>query len=128
MTVSVRAEPLTVAGDAVLLDRLVHNLVANGIRHNRAGGHVSLRTGPEGIVVSNTGPVVPEDTVPCSSSRSAASRNAATPQGGRGPRPVDRRLHRPRPRRVGDRHGEPGPGGRPDGPGGLPLVPEVAFR
>ncbi|OKJ99865.1 histidine kinase [Streptomyces sp. CB03234] len=64
VTVSVRAEPLTVAGDAVLLDRLVHNLVANGIRHNRAGGHVSLRTGPEGIVVSNTGPVVPEDTVP----------------------------------------------------------------
>ncbi|ORT58745.1 ATP-binding protein [Streptomyces sp. CB03238] len=64
VTVSVRAEPSTVAGDAVLLDRLVHNLVANGIRHNRAGGHVSVRTGPEGIEVSNTGPVVPEDTVP----------------------------------------------------------------
>ncbi|MEV3990514.1 ATP-binding protein [Streptomyces sp. NPDC049837] len=64
VTVTVRAEPLTAEGDAVLLDRLVHNLVANGIRHNRAGGRVEVRTGPSGIEISNTGPQVPPDTVP----------------------------------------------------------------
>ncbi|QGV80013.1 ATP-binding protein [Streptomyces ficellus] len=64
VTVSVQAEPLTVAGDAVLLDRLVHNLVVNGIRHNARGGRVAVRTGPAGVEVSNTGPVVPAETVP----------------------------------------------------------------
>ncbi|MFI9117046.1 sensor histidine kinase [Streptomyces venezuelae] len=64
VTVSVRARPLTVDGDAVLLDRLVHNLVVNGVRHNVPGGRVDVRTGPEGIEVSNTGPEVPPATVP----------------------------------------------------------------
>ncbi|MEU9995884.1 ATP-binding protein [Streptomyces sp. NPDC050848] len=58
------ARPLTVLGDAVLLDRLAHNLVANAVRHNVPGGRVEVRTGPEGIAVTNTGPVVPADTVP----------------------------------------------------------------
>ncbi|MYS04928.1 HAMP domain-containing protein, partial [Streptomyces sp. SID6041] len=64
VTVSVRARPLTVDGDAVLLDRLVHNLVANGVRHNVPGGRVEVRTGPGGIEVTNTGPEVPGETVP----------------------------------------------------------------
>ncbi|MFJ2931276.1 ATP-binding protein [Streptomyces sp. NPDC087219] len=64
VTVSVRALPLTVDGDAVLLDRLVHNLVVNGVRHNVRGGRVEVRTGPGGIEVSNTGPEVPPETVP----------------------------------------------------------------
>lgn len=64
MAVSVRARPLTVDGDGVLLDRLVHNLVVNGLRHNVPGGRVDVRTGPEGIEVSNTGPDVPPGTVP----------------------------------------------------------------
>ncbi|MFF8832445.1 ATP-binding protein [Streptomyces sp. NPDC015131] len=64
VTVTVRAAPLTVSGDAVLLDRLVHNLVANAVRHNVRGGRVEVRTGPEGVEVSNTGPVVPAETVP----------------------------------------------------------------
>lgn len=58
------ARPLTVLGDAVLLDRLAHNLVANAVRHNVPGGRVEVLTGPEGIAVTNTGPVVPADTVP----------------------------------------------------------------
>ncbi|MFE0101676.1 sensor histidine kinase [Streptomyces sp. NPDC059009] len=64
VTVSVRAEPLTVAGDGVLLDRLLHNLVANGVRHNVKGGTVQVRTSAAGVEVSNTGPDVPAETVP----------------------------------------------------------------
>ncbi|MFJ3585882.1 ATP-binding protein [Streptomyces sp. NPDC090127] len=64
ITVSVDTRPLAVFGDAVLLDRMAHNLVANAVRHNVPGGRVAVRTGPGGIEVSNTGPVVPADTVP----------------------------------------------------------------
>ncbi len=63
--VTVRALPLTVEGDPVLLERLLHNLVANAVRHNVPGGRVDVRTGPgTGIEVTNTGPVVPAETVP----------------------------------------------------------------
>ncbi|MFF1508508.1 sensor histidine kinase [Streptomyces sp. NPDC058326] len=64
VTLTVRARPLTVDGDAVLLDRLIHNLAVNGVRHNVPGGRVAVRTGPDGIEVTNTGPEVPPDTVP----------------------------------------------------------------
>ena len=52
-------------GNPVLLERLVHNLVENGVRHNVAAGgwvRVVSRSGRYGMVeveVSNTGPVVP---------------------------------------------------------------------
>lgn len=65
--VTVRGGPLTVDGDPVLLDRLIHNLVVNGVRHNLpegGGGRVEVRTGPDGVEVTNTGPQVPSDTVP----------------------------------------------------------------
>jgi signal transduction histidine kinase len=49
-------------GDAALLERLVSNLIANGIRHNRAGGALRVATGTRGgrarLTVANTGPVV----------------------------------------------------------------------
>lgn len=56
-------------GDALLLERLVHNLVENAIRHNvGAGGWVRVSCRVEGaravLVVENTGPVVPADEVP----------------------------------------------------------------
>ncbi|MFD5327443.1 ATP-binding protein [Streptomyces sp. NPDC127092] len=62
--VVVRAGPLTVDGDPVLLERLLHNLVANGVRHNVRGGRVEVRTGPDGVEVANTGPAVDPATVP----------------------------------------------------------------
>ncbi|BCB90332.1 HAMP domain-containing sensor histidine kinase [Phytohabitans suffuscus] len=62
--------PAPTLGDPVLLERLVQNLVENGIRHN-AGPEgwvrVACRSLPEGIVevtVSNSGPVIPRYEVP----------------------------------------------------------------
>jgi signal transduction histidine kinase len=56
--------PTPLLGDAVLLERLVQNLVDNAVRYNEPGGRVAVATrpGPDGTVevaVSNTGPVVP---------------------------------------------------------------------
>ncbi|MFI7635659.1 sensor histidine kinase [Nonomuraea sp. NPDC049400] len=58
-------------GDALLLERLVHNLVENGIRHNVDDGtgwvRVASRTVSDGKVeveVSNTGPSVPPYDIP----------------------------------------------------------------
>jgi signal transduction histidine kinase len=64
-------EPAPVAGDPVLLERMVHNLVENAVRHN-VSGWLSVSTGCSGgtdgtggadgsarLVVTNTGPVVP---------------------------------------------------------------------
>jgi signal transduction histidine kinase len=55
-------------GDALLLERLVHNLVENGIRHNVEDGWVRVttrahETGVE-LEVSNSGPEIPADEVP----------------------------------------------------------------
>ncbi|GIM96969.1 sensor histidine kinase [Paractinoplanes toevensis] len=71
-TVKVLTEPAeaAVAGNPVLLERLVQNLVENGIRHNiPANGWVRVRTGirPDGWValeVSNSGPPIPRYEVP----------------------------------------------------------------
>ncbi|MER7361208.1 sensor histidine kinase [Nonomuraea wenchangensis] len=60
-----------VTGDALLLERLVHNLVENGIRYNLDDGsgwvRVVSRTVADGgaqVEVSNTGPEVPPYDVP----------------------------------------------------------------
>ncbi|MFJ1695119.1 sensor histidine kinase [Streptomyces sp. NPDC088252] len=64
ITVEAEARPMSVEGDPVLLDHLVHNLVANALRHNHPGGTVRVRVGPGGLEVANTGPVVDPATVP----------------------------------------------------------------
>ncbi|MEV0170101.1 HAMP domain-containing sensor histidine kinase [Streptomyces sp. NPDC050803] len=57
-------------GDALLLERLVHNLVENGVRHNSgAGGWVRVVSRARDadrveLEVSNTGPAVPPYEVP----------------------------------------------------------------
>lgn len=57
--------PLTVAGDRTLLGHLVRNLLANAVRHNRAGGRLEVTVSPEGVLtVSNTGPVIEPRDVP----------------------------------------------------------------
>jgi signal transduction histidine kinase len=61
--------PTPVAGDPVLLERMVQNLVDNAIRYNLAvDGRVTVRTavldGRARLVVENTGPIVPPYAVP----------------------------------------------------------------
>jgi signal transduction histidine kinase len=66
----VSAAPAPVVGSPVLLERLVQNLVENGVRYNvPADGWVSVATGirPDGmafLTVANTGPVIPRYEVP----------------------------------------------------------------
>ncbi|GAA1821031.1 HAMP domain-containing sensor histidine kinase [Actinomadura chokoriensis] len=61
------AEAMT-AGDALLLERVVQNLLENGLRHNTEGGRVSVacRTdaGRAVLEVANSGPAVPPYEVP----------------------------------------------------------------
>ncbi|MFH8370434.1 sensor histidine kinase [Streptomyces sp. NPDC018031] len=88
ITVHEEADEAISAGDALLLERMVENLVENGIRHNTAGADEDHRTGATGgdggagaggwvrvvsrtrgdgraeIEVSNTGPVVPPYEIP----------------------------------------------------------------
>jgi signal transduction histidine kinase len=65
VTILAEPGPAPTAGNPVLLERLVQNLVENGIRYNLpADGWVGVTsdTQPDGsavLVVSNTGPVVP---------------------------------------------------------------------
>jgi signal transduction histidine kinase len=60
--------PSVVLGDRGLLERLVGNLVENGVRHNTDGGWVRVDAGTVGdharLQVMSSGPVVPADEVP----------------------------------------------------------------
>jgi signal transduction histidine kinase len=71
VTVQEAGDAAPTSGDALLLERLVHNLVENGVRHNVTDGtgwvRVVTRPGPADRValeVSNSGPVVPPYDVP----------------------------------------------------------------
>jgi signal transduction histidine kinase len=69
VTVTAAASSTIIDGDPVLLERLVQNLVENGVRHNLPdGGRVRVETGTgDGwarLVVTNTGPVVPPYEIP----------------------------------------------------------------
>jgi signal transduction histidine kinase len=57
-------QPCTVAGDAMLVERLMTNLIQNGIAYNVPGGAVRVEVGLDTpILVSNTGPEVPAEAV-----------------------------------------------------------------
>ncbi|WP_326944680.1 ATP-binding protein [Amycolatopsis sp. NBC_01307] len=63
--VETRFRPRTVAGDPVLLERLVTNLVVNAITYNARGGWVYAEVrGDPALEVRNSGPVVPPEAVP----------------------------------------------------------------
>ncbi|WP_112137260.1 sensor histidine kinase [Glycomyces dulcitolivorans] len=62
VAVDVSAAEAVVTGDAALLERLVANLIANGVRHNHPGGTLAVDTatveGRARLTVRNTGPAV----------------------------------------------------------------------
>jgi signal transduction histidine kinase len=63
--VETRLRPRVVAGDPVLLERLVTNLVVNAITYNASGGWVYVEVrGDPALEVRNSGPVVPPGAVP----------------------------------------------------------------
>ena len=68
VTVQAVLEPAPAAGDPVLVERLVTNLIDNAVRHNVPDGWVQVATGTRGgmafIDVANGGPVVPAELVP----------------------------------------------------------------
>ncbi|MBY8872190.1 HAMP domain-containing histidine kinase [Micromonospora sp. PLK6-60] len=64
VTVESRLAPRLVPGERVLLERLVANLVENGIKYNRAGGRLTVAVGDEpALTVTNTGQPVPGEAV-----------------------------------------------------------------
>jgi signal transduction histidine kinase len=67
LTVDAALGPALISGDPRLIERLVSNLVENGIRHNVPSGRieVAVGTGPGRAVlrVANTGPLVTDDQI-----------------------------------------------------------------
>ncbi|WP_405996839.1 sensor histidine kinase [Streptomyces sp. NBC_00829] len=65
ITLHLHLRPVTVLGDPVLLSQLLTNLVQNAIRHNHPGGDIHIHTSAQqGLIVRNTGPLVPAEAVP----------------------------------------------------------------
>lgn len=69
ITVHETAADAPTTGDALLLERMVHNLVENGIRHNTGPGgtvRVTSRVHDDRaeVIVENTGPPVPAEEIP----------------------------------------------------------------
>jgi signal transduction histidine kinase len=62
LTVTAELAPAATAGDPILLERLVHNLIENAIRHNTGAGWITVTTrtiaGRAELTVANTGAVV----------------------------------------------------------------------
>ncbi|RSM82489.1 sensor histidine kinase [Kibdelosporangium aridum] len=66
--VRISAEEAPTTGNSVLLERIVQNLVENGLRYNVPDGWVHVTSGTRDglavVTVSNTGPVVPRYEIP----------------------------------------------------------------
>lgn len=60
---TIEAASVEVTGDHVLLERLLDNLIENGVRYNIEGGRLTIEVGADGdeavVVVENGGPVIP---------------------------------------------------------------------
>ena len=61
--VSLDLQPARLEADPPLVERLVGNLVENGIRHNEPGGRVQVTTRPGLVRVENTGRAIAPDDV-----------------------------------------------------------------
>jgi signal transduction histidine kinase len=68
LRLDVELDPAEMTGDPPLLERMIWNLVDNAVRHNEPGGWIRLRTGSRDaavyVEIANSGPFIPDDTVP----------------------------------------------------------------
>ncbi len=81
------AEPVTVTGNASLLEKAVHNLLSNAIRHAPSGASVWVTLSPQFLRVENSGVRIPEEDLPFLFTpfyRVEKSRNKATGGSGLG--------------------------------------------
>ena len=58
------AEDVTVSGNASLLEKAIHNILSNGIRHSPEGAEVFIHLTPSVLTVTNTGTSIPEEDLP----------------------------------------------------------------
>jgi len=68
LTITLETNPALVAGDPVLLEQMVQNLVQNAVRHNTSGGWVRVSADRVGhtarLVVTNTGAMLSATVIP----------------------------------------------------------------
>lgn len=68
LTSSTTLEPARTAGDPLLIERLVANLIDNAIHHNIPDGRLDVVThtaaGRASVAIANTGPVIPTGELP----------------------------------------------------------------
>lgn len=58
------AEDATVSGNASLLEKAIHNILSNAIRHSPEGAEVFIRLTPSVLTVTNTDTSIPEEDLP----------------------------------------------------------------
>jgi signal transduction histidine kinase len=65
IVIKAELEPAWTRGEPGLLERMIANLIDNGIRHNEPGGHLEIssrvRDAEVTLVVANGGPVIPPE-------------------------------------------------------------------
>lgn len=58
------AGDVTVSGNASLLEKALHNVLSNAIRHSPEGAKVLIHLSPSVLTVTNTGASIPEEDLP----------------------------------------------------------------
>lgn len=58
------AEDVTVSGNVSLLEKAIHNILSNAIRHSPEGAEVFIHLTPSVLTVTNTGASIPEEDLP----------------------------------------------------------------
>lgn len=58
------AGDVTVSGNASLLEKAIHNILSNAIRHSPEGAEVFIHLTPSVLTVTNTGTSIPEEDLP----------------------------------------------------------------
>ena len=58
------SKDVTVSGNASLLEKAIHNILSNALRHSPEGAEVFIHLTPSTLTVTNTGASIPEEDLP----------------------------------------------------------------